>query len=142
MIRGLPLRRIVLLAAPGGLIGALVVLGVFGPGQERFVWVPYTAFCAIVIARRGGDAAIRIAAVVGFLSGAASTLVQGIFVETMLANNAWMADRFSGQPEGFSVQYFVLMLVPFIGVASALVTAVSTYLVGRAFGRREAGSSK
>lgn len=138
MIPKLPWRFMVWMALPGAIIGALVVLGLFGPGKERFVWLPYTAICAIVIARRQDESVVLVGAVTGFLSGAFSTFLQGIFVDTMLANNAWMAERFAAQPEGFSVRYFVLMLVPFIGLASAAVLAISTWLVGRAL-RRSGG---
>jgi hypothetical protein len=119
----------------GPAIGALMVLGALPQGWERFAWLVATAVCAVVIARRT-EAPVKHGAVVGFLSGASSTLVQAVFSATLVSNNPWMVERFAGMPEGFSLRYFIFMLVPFIGVASALALALVSMLAARAMGRR------
>ncbi|MDH3196998.1 MAG: hypothetical protein OEO21_02030 [Candidatus Krumholzibacteria bacterium] len=135
MKKTLDWRLVLYLSLFGPAIGGLMVLGVFPEGGERLAWLVATAACAVVIARRT-EAPVRHGAVVGFLSGATSTLVQAVFSATLLSNNPWMVERFADMPEGFDLQFFIFMLVPFIGVASALALALVSMLAAKAVRRR------
>ncbi len=72
-------RLILYLSMFGPAIGTLMVLGAFPKGMERFAWLAATVFCSIVIARRSDLHHFANGAVVGFISGATSILVQGLF---------------------------------------------------------------
>lgn len=135
---GLNWRLIGALSTFGPLVGALVVLGVFPNGSESYAWLVYSIAVAFIAVVRTANPFWN-AAVTGFVSGASATLVQGLFVDTFLANNPWVAERFAEAPEQFNFQYFVLMLVPFIGIASGLLVGLLTHLAGRVV-RRNGGS--
>jgi len=128
-------RLILYLSLFGPAIGTLMVLGVLPQGGERVAWLVATAVSAVLIARRTG-APVRHGALVGFFSGATSTLVQALFTATLLTNNPWMVEAFAGMPEGFDPQFFIFMLVPFIGVASGLALALVSLLGAKAIHRR------
>ena len=70
--------------------------------------------------------------VIGLWNGATSTLVQALFVKQLVANNPWMVARFEHAPRGFDMQFFVFMLVPFIGVTGGALTALVAMLMRRA----------
>jgi hypothetical protein len=126
-------RRLVLwLSTLGPVMGALVVVGAFPKGVDRYAWMVVNLACAVVIARARVSNAFWHGAVAGFLIGATATLVQGVFTDAYVANNAWVLDVYSRRSEGFDLQYFIMMLVPFIGLAGALVTGFLSYLVDRA----------
>lgn len=135
MNRGLILK----LSLLGPLMGTLVVLGVFPEGIDRFAWMVVNIICAVAIARSGATNVFRHGAVTGFIVGATSTLVQGLFADALIAHNPWMLERFADQPEGFSLQLFIMQLVPFIGIAGALLTGFLSFLAGRVL-RREEGA--
>jgi D-alanyl-lipoteichoic acid acyltransferase DltB (MBOAT superfamily) len=119
-------------------MGALVVAGVFPPGFERIGWMVVTLVCAFAIGRARVENAFWHGVVVGFVVGALATLVEGIFFGSYIKNNAWVVDKFTNQPAGFDLRIFIMMLVPFIGLAGGLVTGFVTYLVDRAMqARRE-----
>ncbi|HET6348231.1 MAG TPA: hypothetical protein VFH88_04030 [Candidatus Krumholzibacteria bacterium] len=120
------------LAVLGPLMGTLTVMGAFPEGVDRFAWFTVVLASAFVVVRREPARAVAHAAVIGLWNGATSTLVQALFVHRLLANNPWIAARFAKQPQGFDAQFFVFMLVPFIGVAGAGLTALVAMLFGRA----------
>jgi hypothetical protein len=132
MNRGLVLK----LSLLGPVMGALVVFGVFPQGVDRFAWMVVNIGCAVVIARSSVDNVFRHGAVIGFVVGASATLVQGVFADALIANNPWVMDKFADQPEGFDMQLFIMQLVPFIGIAGALLTGFLSFLAGRVL-RRE-----
>jgi hypothetical protein len=134
MNRGLILK----LSALGPAMGALVVIGVFPEGTDRFAWMVVNIGCAVAIARSQVANVFWHGCVTGFIVGASSTLVQGVFADTLIANNPWMLERFADQPEGFNLQFFVMMLVPFIGIAGALLTGFLSFLAARVLRREEA----
>jgi hypothetical protein len=128
-------RLVLYLSLFGPAIGALMVLGALPEGGERLAWLVATGVSAVLIARRTA-APVRHGALVGFLSGATSTLVQALFAATLLTNNPWMVERFAEMPEGFDPQFFIFMLVPFIGVASGFALALVSLLGAKAMRRR------
>ena len=70
-----------------------------------------------------------------FVSGASATFVQGVFSSTYALNNPWVVEEFADMPVGFDLQFFIMMLVPFIGIASALALGFLTFLAVRVLGR-------
>ena len=122
---------IVKLIGLGPVMGILNVIGAFPQGWERYAWVLVAALVAIIVARNVDRNAFGHGAVIGFINGAISTLIQGIFVNTWVANNPWVLDEFADMPEGFDLQFFVIMLVPFIGVAAALAGGLFALLASR-----------
>jgi hypothetical protein len=119
------------MAVLGPVMGALTVLGVFPRDVDRYLWLAVVAACAYAVARREPRRAFKHAALIGLWNGAASTLVQALFVEQLLAHNPWMTETFARQPAGFDTQFFVFMLVPFIGVAGGAATALLAILFVR-----------
>jgi hypothetical protein len=124
-------RLLAPLAAIGPIMGTLMVMGAFPKGVDRFAWLMVMLACAFVVARREGPRALPHAALVGFWNGASSTLIQALFVGRLLANNPWIAESLADQPKGFDVDYFVFMLVPFIGVAGGALTGLLAILFVR-----------
>jgi hypothetical protein len=120
------------LAILGPLMGVLTVLGQFPAGVDRFAWCAVVLTSAFYVARRDPAHAVKHGAVIGFWNGATSTLVQALFVKQLVANNPWMAARFAHAPHGFDMQFFVYMLVPFIGVTGGALTALVAMLLRRA----------
>ena len=124
-------RLLAPLAVLGPLMGVLVVAGAFPRGVERLPWLLVVLACAFICARREPQRALKHAAVIGFWNGATSTLVQALMVDRLLANNPWIAESFAKQPEGFDMDFFMFMLVPFIGVAGGAVTGLMAILFVR-----------
>jgi hypothetical protein len=119
------------LSVLGPMMGALMVMGAFPRGVDRLAWFTVVAASAFVIARRESRRALKHAALIGFWNGATSTLVQALFVGPLLAHNPWIADAFADQPEGFDMEFFVFMLVPFIGAAGGALTGLLAILFVR-----------
>ncbi len=115
----------------GPVMGGLMVAGVFPEGADRYAWFVIVGVCAVVVARREPEHALANAAVVGFINGAVATLAQALFLDTFVANNPYVLEKFADQPAGFDLQYFVYMLVPFIGVAGGAMTGLLAMLVAR-----------
>ena len=127
------------LAILGPLMGVLTVLGQFPPGVDRFMWAAVVLTSAFYVTRREPATAVKHGFVVGLWNGASSTLIQAFCVKLMLANNPWMVERFAHAPQGFDMQYFVFMLVPFIGVTGGGLTALVAKLFRRALKSSQTG---
>jgi hypothetical protein len=133
-------RKLVLwLAVLGPVMGVLIVAGVFPKGVDRFAWMGVNFVCAVAIARARVRNPFWHGAVTGFLIGALATLVQGVFTDTYVAHNPWVLETFSRRSEDFDLQYFIMMLVPFIGLAGAFITGLLSYLVDKAMRPKEEG---
>lgn len=129
-----------LLAPPavlGPLMGALTVAGVFEEGTDRFAWFAVVLVSAFVVARRERRRALAHGALLGFWNGASSTMVQALMLDRLLANNPWLLDAFAGQPAGFDMDFFMFMLVPFIGVAGGAMTGLLALALARLIASRE-----
>jgi hypothetical protein len=123
----------------GPLMGVLVVMGQFPPGVDRLAWAGIVLTSAFYVAKRAPEAPVKHGFAIGFWNGAVSTLIQAFFVKTMLANNPWMVARFANAPRGFDMQFFVFMLVPFIGVAGGGITALVAMFLRRAMRQPQSG---
>jgi len=130
-------RLILLLSLFGPAVGVLTVLGVFPRGVDRFVWFVVVGVSAFAVAREEPRRALLHGALAGFITGVSSTLIQAVWVETLVANNPWMVEAMAGQPAGFDFEFFVFMLVPFIGVAGGAMTGLLAMLAARAFAARD-----
>ena len=128
------------LAILGPLMGVLVVMGAFPPGADRFVWGTVVLASAFIVARREPAHVVKHGFTIGLWNGATSTLVQAFFVKPMLVNNPWMVTKFAHAPRGFDMEFFVFMLVPFIGVAGGALTALVGMLFRRALSPARAES--
>lgn len=124
------------LALLGPLMGALVVLGVFPEGADRFGWFAVVGVCALRCGRGVPERAALHGGVVGFWNGATATLLQALFFATTVRNNPYFAGKFANQPEGFDLRFFMFQLVPFIGVAGGALTALLSLLAARVFRAR------
>jgi hypothetical protein len=124
-------RLLAPLAILGPLMGTLTVMGALPQGVDRFAWFLVVFASAFVVARREPKRALKHAALIGFWNGATSTLVQAVFVDRLLVNNPWMKTAFAGQPKGFDMEFFLYMLVPFIGVAGGAMTGLVSMLFAR-----------
>ncbi|MCH7548214.1 MAG: hypothetical protein IH969_01540 [Candidatus Krumholzibacteriota bacterium] len=133
-------RLILYLSLFGPLIGGLKVFGLLPRGMELFAWLVVTVFCSIVIGRQPGLKHFANGAVVGFISGATETLIQGLFAATLVSNNPWIVSEFADMPEGFDTQFFIMMLVPFIGVTSAFAGGFLAHLAARVMKRSREGT--
>ncbi len=130
-------RLILTLSLFGPVVGALTVLGLIPRGGDRFVWAAVVGVCAFLAAKKEPQRALQHGAVIGFINGAISTLVQAVFVDTLSANNPWIVEAMAKQPPGFDFQFFVWMLVPFIGVAGGGMTGLLAMWIARARANRE-----
>jgi hypothetical protein len=130
-------RLVLLLTLFGPAVGTLTVLGVFPRGVDRFVWFVVVVVSAVAVARREPRRALVHGAVAGFITGVSSTLIQALWVDTLAANNPWMVEAMADQPEGFDFEFFVFMLVPFIGVAGGAMTGLLAMLTARSLAARD-----
>jgi hypothetical protein len=119
------------LAILGPLMGVLMVAGAFPKGVDRFAWLMVALASAYVVARREPARALRHGALIGFWNGASATLIQALYSGVLLANNPWIASAFADQPRGFDMEFFLFMLVPFIGVTAGALTALLSILFVR-----------
>jgi hypothetical protein len=101
------------------------------------MWAAVVALCAFLAAKQEPERALQHGALIGFINGASSTLVQAFFVDTLTANNPWMVEAMAKQPPGFDFEFFVFMLVPFIGVAGGGLTGLLAMWIARARARRD-----
>ena len=124
-------RLLATLAWIGPAMGTFMVMGAFPKGADRYAWLVVVLTSAFIVARREAPRALKHAALIGLWNGATATLVQAVFVERLLANNAWIAESLARQPKGFDMEFFVFMLVPFIGVAGAAATGLLAILFVR-----------
>lgn len=129
------------LAILGPLMGALIVMGAFPPGTDRFAWGAIVLASAFIVARREPAHVVKNGFAIGFWNGATATLVQAFFVHQLIANNPWMEAKFAHAPTGFDMEFFVFMLVPFIGVAGGGMTALVGLLFRRALAPARPGST-
>ena len=120
------------LAILGPMMGVLTVTGSFPAGTDRFAWGAVVLASAFVVTRRDPVHAMKHGFAIGFWNGATSTLVQAFFVKQLVANNPAIAARYLHAPQGFDMQFFVFMLVPFIGVTGGGLTALVARLFRRA----------
>ena len=86
------------LAILGPLMGVLVVMGAFPPGTDRFAWGAIVLSSAFIVARREPDRVVKHGFVIGMWNGSTATLLQAFWVKQMLANNPWMAAKFTQAP--------------------------------------------
>jgi len=128
------------LALLGPCVGVLTVLGLIPRGVDRWVWFGVVVACAGIVGRREPGRALAHGALLGFWNGASSTLLQALFARQLVANNPWITEAFANQPRGFDLEFFVFMLVPFIGVAGGGVTGFVAMLFARAFASRRRAS--
>jgi hypothetical protein len=82
----------------GPAMGTLVVLGVFPEGTDRYAWFVIVAATAFVCAHREPERALLHAAVTGFFNGASATMIQALFLDSMVKNNPFVLEKFAGQP--------------------------------------------
>ena len=134
-MKDLTWRRILYLSLFGPLMGVVTVMGWIPHGVENFAWGAIGVFCAVNIARREKDLFFAHGAVIGFLSGASATFIQGLLSSTYAENNPWVLEGFADMPAGFDLKFFVLLLVPFIGIASALAGGLLAWLAAKAMKR-------
>ena len=128
-------KLIASLAWIGPFLGTLTVMGALPQGVDRFVWSIIVLASAFIIARREPAHPVKYGFLIGLWNGATSTLVQALFVKQLIANNPWIGARFADAPKGFDMEFFVFMLVPFIGVTGGGVTALVSMLFRRALSR-------
>ena len=132
-------RLILLLSLFGPAMGVLTLFGIIPDGVDRFFWLAISIGCAVVIARRAPQHAFGHGAIVGFLLGASAKLIQGIWSGVYLAHNPGLLEKFSEAqskiPQGTEFKYFVLMLVPFVGIASSLIVGLLSHFAFKSLGR-------
>lgn len=124
-------RLVLPLGLLGPLMGTLVVLGAFPQGSDRWAWFAVVGVCALASARFARQRALLHGAVIGFWNGASATLLQALFFDANVRNNPWLPEKFANQPPGFDLEFFIFMLVPFIGVAGGAMTGLVAMFAAR-----------
>lgn len=130
-------KTILSLSLFGPVMGVLTLFGVIPFNAEGYVWLGISVASAITIANRIGSGPFINGVVTGFLQGATSKLVQGVFSGTYAARNLGLMEKLTDIPAGMEFKYFVLMLVPFVGIGSALVLGLLSFLAGRMLRRED-----
>jgi hypothetical protein len=93
-----------------------------------------TVVAAVVIARRVEGRAFWHGALVGVILGASSKVIQGVFSTVYIAHNPELLEKF-GDMEVQEFRYFLLMLVPFVGIANALILGLMSHFAHKAMPR-------
>jgi hypothetical protein len=110
-----------------------VFLGTASARADRMLWLPVLLVSAWVIARFAGRSQFGNGAVVGFIAGAVAKLIQGVFAAAYWDNNPWLAEAFADKDAEFDFQRYTLGLVPYVGVANALIQGFLAWIAGRVF---------
>jgi hypothetical protein len=131
-------KLISVLSLPGPVMGLLTLYGVIADGTDRWFWLVISIACALVIARRVDGNAFGHGAFVGLFLGVSSKLIQGLFSGVYAAHNPDVVEKLadSGVPGGMEFQYYVLMLVPFVGIANALLVGLMSHFAYKALPRK------
>jgi len=125
-------KLILLLSLPGPVMGLLTLYGVIPFGTDRWIWLPITIVAAVTIARRVESNAFGHGALVGFLLYATSKLVHGVWSDTYLAHNPILLDEHPDATEALEFKYRMLMFVPLLGIANAVLVGVMSYFTFKA----------
>lgn len=128
-------QLIVALSLPGPVMGVLTLYGVIPFGVDRWFWLAISIVVAVTIARRVQRGAFGHGALVGFLLGATSKLIQALWSDTYAAHNPELLGKLTGATEGAPFQYRMLMLVPFVGLTNALLVGLMSYFAFKAVPR-------
>lgn len=123
---------IVPLSLPGPVMGLLTLYGIIPFGIDRWFWLAISVVAAVTIARRVERQAFGHGALVGFLLGATSKLIQAIWADVYVAHNPVLLEQLTGATDGPAFQYRMLMLVPFVGLVNALLVGLMSYFAHRA----------
>ena len=123
---------IVPLSLPGPVMGLLTLYGIIPFGIDRWFWLAISVVVAVTIARRVERHAFGHGALVGFLLGATSKLIQAIWADVYVAHNPALLEQLTGATDGPAFQYRMLMLVPFVGLVNALLVGLMSYFAHRA----------
>jgi uncharacterized membrane protein len=128
---------IVTLSIPGPAMGVLTLLGIIPFGIDRWFWLAISIVASVMIARRVESNAFAHGAIVGFLLGATSKLIQAIWAGTYVSHNPALLEKLTDATDGPVFQYRMLMLVPFVAVTNALLVGLMSYFAYRAMPRRQ-----
>ena len=126
---------IAVLSLPGPVMGFLTLNGVIPFGIDRWFWLAISVVAAIAIAGRVQSNAFGHGALVGFLLGASSKLIQAIWADLYAVNNPVLLDKLTGATDGAAFQYRMLMLVPFVGLINAALVGLMSYFAHKAMRR-------
>lgn len=123
---------ILVMSIPGPVMGVLTLYGIVPFGSERWFWLGISIVAAVTVARRVDDAAFGHGALVGLLLGISSKLIQAIWAGTYAAHNPVLLAKLSGPVDSVQFQYRMLMLVPFVGIANAILVGLMSHFTYRA----------
>ncbi len=123
---------ILVMSIPGPVMGMLTLYGIIPFGAERWFWLGISIVTAVTVARRVEGAAFGHGALVGLLLGVTSKLMQAIWAGTYVAHNPGLLDKLSGSVDGPQFQYRMLMLVPFVGIANAIIVGLMSHFTFKA----------
>jgi hypothetical protein len=126
---------IVPLSLPGPVMGLLTLYGIIPFGIDRWFWLAISIVAAVTIARRVELHAFGHGALVGFLLGATSKLIQAIWADVYVAHNPVLLEKLTDATAGPAFQYRMLMLVPFVGIVNALLVGLMSYFAHKAMPR-------
>jgi len=126
---------IAVLSLPGPVMGLLTLYGVIPFGVDRWFWLAISVVAAIAIASRVQRNAFGHGALVGFLLGASSKIIQAIWADQYAANNPVLLEKLTGATDGAAFQYRMLMLVPFVGLTNAALVGLMSYFAHKAMRR-------
>lgn len=128
-------RLVATLSLPGPAMGLLTLFGVIPFGIDRWFWLAISVVAAVTIARRVRERAFSHGALVGFLLGATSKMIQAVWAEHYAAHNPVLLDKLTGATEGAAFQYRMLMLVPFVGLTNAVLVGLMSHFAFKAVNR-------
>ena len=134
-----------ILTVASALFTFVTIFGLVPEGALQYVVSAVISIAfAIVMAKNTEGKFFRNGLMLGLVSGAAATLVQMMFFNTMLENNPKMAERFEQMPNNMNPVVAMAMFAPIGIVFSALImglfTWVAAMLLGKGSSRRRAPS--
>jgi hypothetical protein len=117
-------------------IALLSVFGVLPEGGMGYVIsFAIAAAMAFVFARNTTGKFFRNGLMLGLVTGLVSTLVQMVFLTTMLENNPKMAQQFEQMPAGMNPAVGFAMFAPIGILMSALIMGLFTWIVAMLMGK-------
>lgn len=99
----------------------------------RVLLIPFGILAAAWLARHVAVRPPLHGFLIGFLAGALTAVVQAVFVDALIANNAATAATFDRLPERVTPVQHVLSFAPVIGLFQGVALAVFTWTAGNVY---------
>ena len=130
--------KLLLLLSLLGLAMGLATISLVGQRIEPACWLVVFVFCAWMIVRQSPGRFFLHGFVLGLLNCVWVTGAHVLFFNTYMANHPQMVEMSHKMPFPYHPKWGMLLMAPFVGIASGIVIGLITLLVKAIVGRKPA----